>query len=177
MTDDDGYRPVLQDWVCRLSLMKQAVLLASVRGPDGVAKEHPSKNIVRWYRRCILISAFDNRPINDPYDPGGGSFTGPSCSKGNLPALTWQTLMTRNFDKFLETRDELNLHYYQHFMHSIQIVGADHTDHEIRDWWSTCYSRMVDVLHLKPESDIELGLRLGDREDEWRKRSDPSELQ
>jgi hypothetical protein len=34
--------------------------------------------LLRWYRRCILVSAIDGRVLDNPWDKNGGSFTGPS---------------------------------------------------------------------------------------------------
>lgn len=39
-------RSVLQDWVTSLSFMQQSVLIAAMRGPDGVEKMHKSKTAV-----------------------------------------------------------------------------------------------------------------------------------
>lgn len=71
---------VLQDWVQGLPMMQQTVLLTAVRGPDGLPKYHATKWVLRWYRRCILLSAMDGRVLADPVEPNGGSFTGPSCT-------------------------------------------------------------------------------------------------
>lgn len=56
----------LQDWVINLPLMQQSVLISAIRGPDGVAKKHKCKPLVRWFRRCVLVSAFDGAAITDP---------------------------------------------------------------------------------------------------------------
>ena len=69
---------VLQPWVATLTLMQQTVLLTAIRGPDGLPKYGPTKQLLRWYRRCILLSAMDQRVLTDPLQSGGGSFTGPS---------------------------------------------------------------------------------------------------
>lgn len=70
--------PVTQNWTHGLPMMQQSVLLTAVRGPDALPKYHPSKYLLRWYRRCILLSAMDHRVLHDPMEPNGGSFTGPS---------------------------------------------------------------------------------------------------
>lgn len=87
--------PVLQDWVLGLSFMQQTVLLTAIRGPDGVAKYGPTKMLLRWYRRCILLSAMDRRVLGDPLDPSGGSFTGPSIPIGRLRYLAQQRFDAR----------------------------------------------------------------------------------
>jgi hypothetical protein len=63
---------VIQDWAEQLSYMQQSVLIAAVRGPDGIEKDHPVKVLCRWLRRSFLISAFERRALIDPYEPGGG---------------------------------------------------------------------------------------------------------
>lgn len=73
-----GGETVLQDWVASLSFMQQTVLMTAVRGPDGVPKYGPTKMLLRWYRRCILLSAMDRVVLSSPNEHGGGSFTGPS---------------------------------------------------------------------------------------------------
>lgn len=62
---------VLQNWVTDLTFMQQTVLISAVRGPDGLRKDHPVKILLRWYRRCILISAFDKKALTDPFYHGG----------------------------------------------------------------------------------------------------------
>lgn len=69
-------RSVLQDWVHELTFMQQSVLISSVRGPDGIRKDHPTKVLCRWLRRSFLLCAFDKVAHNDPYEHCGGSFTG-----------------------------------------------------------------------------------------------------
>lgn len=75
---------VLQPWVSELTLMQQTVLLTAIRGPDGLPKYGPTKQLLRWYRRCVLISAMDQCVLQDPLQPGGGSFTGPSIDLTTL---------------------------------------------------------------------------------------------
>lgn len=57
--------PVTQEWVHRLPFMQQTVLLTAVRGPDGIRKYHPCKDLLRWFRRCTLISALAVRKLDD----------------------------------------------------------------------------------------------------------------
>ena len=70
-------KSVMQEWVSELTFMQQSVLITAVRGPDNLPKEHISKTLLRWYRRCILYSAMEHKIMTDPYEPGGGSFCGP----------------------------------------------------------------------------------------------------
>ncbi len=145
---------VLQPWVMELPHMQQGVLLGSVRGPDGLPKEHPAKLVLRWYRRCILFSAYMNgRALTDPWTPDrGGSFTGP-----------WPEDL--NFDKmlklFLRTLDEQNTHFLMHLLHGSEILGYKHPNPQIRGEWHGFYLQVVDALHLLPESEEVLDKRLG----------------
>lgn len=69
---------VLQTWVSELPFMQQSVLLSAVRGPDGFTSESSVKPIIRWYRRCVMLSSLDQEVLHTPFDPRGGKFTGPS---------------------------------------------------------------------------------------------------
>ncbi|UAK24374.1 hypothetical protein [Sphingomonas nostoxanthinifaciens] len=64
--------------------MQQTVLLTAIRGPDDLPKYGSPKMLLRWYRRCILLSAMDQRVLADPMEDCGGSFTGPSIPRSVL---------------------------------------------------------------------------------------------
>ncbi len=125
---------VLQPWVCDLSFMQQSVLIASIRGPDGIRKDHPVKVLMRWYRRCVLYSAFEKVIFTSPFTTGGGSFTGPAC----LPVtedesfkkygkhsshVSWEDVMNDSVDLYLRSVDELPHHFQLHLMHAAEIIG------------------------------------------------------
>lgn len=152
-----------QDWVLKLPIMQQSVLASAVRAPDGMRKFHPAKMLVRWYRRSVLVSAFDGKPLLNPYESGGGSFTGP---------LTSDYTEDQMADEFMIARDEMSLHYYAHMMHAAQIVGCYHPDEYVRDFWDKLYNRMVNALHLKPETYSAMARRLNDDPQAWSERSD-----
>lgn len=64
---------VTQPWTHGLTFMQQTVLLTAVRGPDGSPKYGPTKMLLRWYRRCTLLSSLDGgRVLEDPFDRNGG---------------------------------------------------------------------------------------------------------
>ena len=149
--------------------MMQAVLLSAIRGPDGITKETPAKNLLRWYRRCVLISAFDKVAITNPVDPRGGSFTGPSLAACELDELGWWQLgMDKVVTEYLKDCDQYPLHYHLHFLHAVEIVGYKHPYPKIRAWWFSTYKRMVHDMHMLPESETLLDERLGDNEAKWR---------
>lgn len=150
-------KSVLQDWVQELPLMQQSVLLTAIRGPDGVEKYHPVKSLMRWYRRCVLISAFDRQVLIDPLDPRGGSFTGPI----QLDSL--EEVVAEHFRNI----DRLPHHFVCHMTHAAEIVGYNHPLTEIADWWLSFYQDCCKDMHMHPESREELFARLGDNKQNW----------
>lgn len=154
---------VLQEWVQEITMMQQSVLIASVRGPDGIRKDHPTKVLCRWLRRCILLSAFDGRVLRDPYEAGGGSFTGPARSNSVRD-------LDHALELYLRSVDELPHHFQLHFMHASEILGYKHPDDETRAWWHHVYTQLVMDAHLFPESEEQMDDRLGDHEAGWRRR-------
>lgn len=180
---------VLQKWVEDLTFMQQSVLLTSVRGPDGIRKYDPPKMLLRWYRRCILISALDNQVLNNPVDPRGGSFTGPSVDKSHYTTANsssatdalylkcmehWEEYVKPHVDAYLKDLDAIPHHFQTHFMHAIHIVGVYHPDLRIRSFWKSLYIRLVNEMHLYPEPDEAMAKRLGDNRDDWLARGDPA---
>ncbi len=193
-------RSVLQDWVHNLTFMQQSVLIAAVRGPDGIRKDHVAKLLLRWLRRCFLISAFNGQVLDRPYLPGGGSFTGQSMEGpyhgdtwGQKDALGsnrpmeleqiigrirerwekhWPIAMDNLVTDYLRTLDELPHHFQLHFMHAAEILGYKHPDPLVREWWHRTYLRLVNDLHLFHEIEELMDLRLGDVESQWREREE-----
>lgn len=160
---------VLQDWVVQLPMMQQSVLIAAMRGPDGVEKMHRSKMLCRWLRRCIVISAFDKRALDNPYHPGGGSYTGPSCIEPIEGVNDWELLMNDVVKEYLLAIDDLPHHFHLHFLHAMEILGYKHNNERIRNWWLKAYCRMAHDMHLHAEAESELDYRLNDDEAQWRK--------
>ena len=179
---------VVQLWVQKLTRMQQSVLFAAIRGPDGISKNHISKKLIRFLRRCVLKAAFDNLVYPVPYDPQeanwkSGSFTGPSCyrqpsgqfvstprqeweEQGSYP--TWEEAMQEVVTLYLETVDELPHHFQLHFMHAAEIIGYKHPWPSHRAWWHHTYCRLVNDAHLVIESERNMDIRLGDSERQWR---------
>jgi hypothetical protein len=173
--------PVQQGWVINIPMMQQTVLFAAIRAPDGIRKNHPVKVLMRWYRRCILLSSFDRRALLDPFVSGGGSFTGPFKRQHaeavhgiSIHPADWQRHARAYFDdtrkEYLNYVDELPHHFQLHFMHAAQIIGAHHSDVDIRSWWNHFYLMIVNDAHLHPETDDEMNERLCDNEAFWRER-------
>lgn len=169
--------PVTQGWTHALPFMQQTVLLTAVRGPDGIPKYHPVKFLLRWYRRCILVSSLDGRVLEDPYEKAGGSFMGPSfdavrhgdVGRINHDYRDWLDCLVGDY---LRATDELPHHFQLHFMHAAEIVGYKHPDNHKAAWWEQTYVRLVHDLHLWPESVGQMDLRLGDDRTAWLARND-----
>lgn len=184
---------VLQSWVEELPMMQQSVLVAAVRAPDGLRKDHPVKVLMRWYRRCILKGAFENKVFHNAFELGGGSFTGPFTAEHaseyrfvNTHTYAevcewWDIISTPEqrqevFDGmrkvYLRYVDEMPHHFQLHLMHAAQIIGYKHPVGDHRTWWNEFYRMVVNDAHLFPESEELMDMRLGDTEAGWRAREE-----
>lgn len=157
---------VIQPWVTTLPMMQQTVLLTAVRGPDTLPKYHAAKYLLRWYRRCILLSAMDGKILTDPYTPNGGSFTGPSIKAPDEHG-SWRKGMDEHVTQYLRALDEIPLHFHLHLTHAAEIVGYKHPGPATMFFWSDVYRRFVKDFHMKPESEADLDHRLGDNREQW----------
>lgn len=164
-------KSVLQDWTQNLTMMQQTVLLTAIRGPDGLPKYGCVKMLLRWYRRCVLLSAMDGKVLENPYDNNGGSFTGPSI---DTESEIWELPMNNLVSQYLRELDAIPHHFQMHFMHSAEILGYKHPNTRIRAWWKNVYSRLVNDMHLSPELEEDMDGRLGDNREQWLKRADPA---
>jgi hypothetical protein len=162
-------------------MMQQTVLLTAIRGPDGLPKYGCVKMLLRWYRRCVLLSAMDGNVLENPYDNNGGSFTGPSItisspgvpdSKNGRLIYKWEPDMHSIVDEYLRSLDAIPHHFQMHFMHAVEILGYKHPDTRIRIWWNDVYLRLVNDMHVHPETCQEMDERLGDSRSGWLKRAD-----
>lgn len=165
-------KTVMQPWTLGLPFMQQTVLLTAIRGPDNTPKYGPVKMLMRWYRRCVLLSAMDGRALTDPRDNNGGSFTGPSL-RPDLPG-DWEKPMHELVDEYLRHVDALPHHFHLHFMHAAEIIVYQHPDYRIRHWWLSIYVRFARDMHLQPELFGDMNERLGDSREKWLKHADPA---
>lgn len=169
--------PVTQKWLNKIPMMQQTVLLTAIRGPDGITKYGPAKMLLRWYRRCILLSAMDGKVLTGPCAEGGGSFTGPSFAASAPDSIFWDEGMEPLVDDYIRALDGIPRHFQAHFMHGAEILGYKHPDEDTRSWWNQLYIRLVHDLHLHPESEAELDSRLGDSRSGWLARADKATIE
>jgi hypothetical protein len=182
MTKPDNVRnpsvrkgPVTQAWTHELPYMQQTVLLTAVRGPDGLPKYAGVKFLLRWYRRCILVSSLDGEVLTNPIDPRGGSFMGPSFTREALRGNYdegWQDPMNEILSQYLRELDGVPHHFQLHLLHSFEIVGYKHPDRWIGSWFRKAYERLVHDMHLWPETEEQLDARLNDTRAGWLARAD-----
>lgn len=163
---------VTQEWTHSLSMMQQTVLLTAIRGPDGLPKYGSVKMLLRWLRRCVLLSALDGKVLSDPVSDNGGSFTGPSVRTQNVIGGIWEGPMGDHVDEYLCCLDAIPHHFQLHFLHAVEILGYKHPDNRIRSFWNHLYLRLVRDMHLNPETEECLDERLGDSRDGWLKHAD-----
>lgn len=153
-------------------MMQQTVLLTAIRGPDGMPKYTSLKMLLRWYRRCVLLSALDGQVLSNPYSDKGGSFTGPSM----VADKDWEDSMNLIVTGYLKDIDGVPAHFQTHFMHGAEILGYKHPNIRIRSFWNSVYIRIVHALHCWTETEEQLDDRLGDSKSGWLARCDPATL-
>lgn len=145
---------VFQDWLLQLTMQQQSVLVLACRGPDGIAKFHPTKLIVARYRATVLKAAYLGRPMRI----------------GEGDATTFMTLDQFSSDghwdaivgDFFDHVDSLPHHYYMHLMHGAQIAGYKHPVDLFQERWGSFYQRCCHDLHVRPETEADMDRRLSD---------------
>lgn len=133
---------VLLDWVSEnLSWREQTVLLATVRGPDGMPKHNSGKVLCRLLRSHILQDA----------TPGRGTFMNYDL-RGDREEM----------EKFFNDHDGYPHHFIMHLIHAAQILGYKHPEKPIAMFWSEFYEKACDAMHMNPETEEEMSTRLAD---------------
>lgn len=139
---------ILKDWVMELGIRHQGVLLSAVRGCDTAAKHDWSKLIVRALRSEIL-----NAHCGDAMK--ASSFLSP-LSPVNLNKA-FVNLFYNGFDHYPN-------HYVMHLVHAIEILGYKHPDEDLRYEYNLAYQKFIKKLHLNPETEEQLDIRLNKNE-------------
>jgi len=135
-----GAGSVLQEWVQKLPLRYQGVLVSSTRGCDSVPKEDPSKAFVRVYRSCILET--------------------PSQKPSSFIEFEDLDEKQKRFIDMIKNCDHLPHHFIMHIVHAVEILAyCFHVEKE-RLMWLECYLKACKGLHLNPETEEEMEIRL-----------------
>lgn len=156
MSDTVEARAVLSvqpAWCLSLPLQQQSVLLLAARGPDGVAKAHPCKPIVRAYRGTVLVAAARRRELR--WGEKADSFM-------SLDRFADDRAWHNDTIAFFDHVDELPHHYLMHLAHGAEIAGYKHPDDRFRRRWLSFYEAVCEDAHVVPESESLLDRRLND---------------
>lgn len=130
---------VLKEWVFNLPYRMQSVLMSALRGCDTARKDDNSKYLSRALRGILLNNA----------DPTNTFIVG-----DGVPEEKYVTA-------FLWDVDSYPVHFIMHLSHAAEIVGYKHPEGRLRTWWLDFYSKVVKGLHLNPETEDQLDIRLG----------------
>lgn len=133
-------KSVIQEWMNELSWKQQTVVLAALRGCDGVHKEDPSKFVHKYMRACVLENA---GTTNTPF------------MKANYNEYDDERLYNERFNrvkKFCRNIDAYPTHYILHFMHAAEIIGYNHPMENVARFWRETYLLFVNAMHLQPET-------------------------
>ncbi len=150
---------VVQPWVQQLPLAMQGTLMTAVRGPDGAHKLHNIKLLIRCYRRVVLVGA---KAV-----PNDFMAADHFLSRSALGYLTGRTTDIDIYDQLLylfeHETDSLEHHWLLHFIHSIEIIGYEHPESQVRNFWNAAYRAAVQSFHMNPETKMEMERRLRNR--------------
>lgn len=131
---------VLQEWLERLGLRHQGVVVSAMRGCDTLPKHHPVKTITRALRADTLVSFAKN------------------------PASFIKSLSHEEFFDLvpvvLEDLDALPWHYVMHLAHAAEILGYHHPDSQRAGCWRLFYMQFCRKAHVNPETREQLDSRL-----------------
>lgn len=144
---------LLPSWTEHLSLQQQSVLILALRGPDGIAKDHPCKDVQRAYRGSVVMAGRFGRMLD------WGEHADDFMSMGLIAGSgDWAGAVGR----FFRTVDSLPHHFYAHLMHGAQVLGYKHPEIRIAARWKSFYGLCAEDLHLTAETEEEMDQRLGD---------------
>lgn len=144
---------VFPDWMSGIPMQQQSVLVLAARGPDGIRKHHPCKDVVRAYRACVLKAAYYGRELR--IGEKADTFM---CMEAFASGEAWG----RAVKAFFDTVDELPHHYYMHLAHGAQILARHHPHAFVRGRWASFYRLCADDAHMNPELEDQMDRRLSD---------------
>lgn len=144
---------VQPEWHRQLTLQQQSVLMLAARGPDGIAKDHPCKDVQRAYRGCVLMAARYGRMLR--WGEKADSFM--SLDRF-ADIMAWATIV----HSFFETIDDLPHHFIMHLLHGAEIMGYKHPEVLFRARWLSFYNKGCYDMHMNPETQKQMDNRLSD---------------
>lgn len=144
---------VQPEWCLALPLQQQSVLLLAARGPDGIPKSHPCKDIQRAYRGTVLVAAARRRCLE--WGERADSFM-------SLDVFADHEKWYEACKNFYHEVDMLPHHFIMHLLHGAEILGYHHPDGRFRDRWWGFYLMGCEDMHVVPESKTEMDNRLND---------------
>ena len=144
---------VIPGWVFKLPLQQQCVLMTVVRGPDGIPKSHPCKDIQRAYRGTVLVAAKYGRVLH--LGEKGDQFM-------SLSLFANPIIWIISVEQFFHDIDELPHHYVLHLLHAAEILGYKHPNEFFRKQWLEFYHLGCKDMHLYPETEEQMDRRLSD---------------
>lgn len=132
-------RCVVKEWVWPLSWKQQVVLLSALRGCDTADKYDMSKPFIRKLRNVVLHN-------------------------GANEDAEFMTADITNQDiyNFTKSLDKYPIHFILHLIHAAEVVGYNHHDREIADFWCHVYLEFVRAFHMNIETKAENDFRLRD---------------
>lgn len=147
------------EWCLDLPIQQQSVLFLAARGPDGIAKFHPCKAVVRAYRGTVLVAARYGRLLD--WGEKADTFM-------SLDRFASDFYWSEDLKGYFDNVDSIPHHYQMHLMHGAQILGYHHPEARFRNRWRTFYDLAVEDMHLNPETVEEMDERLNDwNRQEW----------
>lgn len=134
---------VLQEWVAKLGLRQQGVLLTVIRGCDTAPKEDVSKDLSRAIRGVLLNTHCAN----------------PEESSSYIQHVDLDEMM-RRMNNFADSFDQYPTHFVLHILHAAEVIAYYHSDPRIGTVFNSFYLIMCNRMHVKPEMRVELAYRL-----------------
>jgi hypothetical protein len=136
---------VVHDWVHGLTFQMQALLMTTVRGPDGNKKHNTAKSIIRYFRGSVIKAA--------------GKWYG----KNDNDFMWGEYSRFHNYVKaFWDDHDEYPHHFIMHLVHCAEVLGYYHPDSDVRHHWHIFYLKACESFHMHPEEKHQMDRRLND---------------
>jgi hypothetical protein len=146
---------VFQDWMFNLPMQQQSVLVLACRGPDGIPKFHPVKEIVARYRASVLKAAYLGRAM---WVDEGDDTTFMTLRQFSDDAHWGKCILQPFFDNI----DAIQFHYVTHLLHGAEIIGYKHPIPLFKRRWLHFYDLGCNHMHVNPETEGQMNARLSD---------------